>query len=263
MKRTTLARIFPSRAGNRTPRTRPAFPRARREVETNGVSCFPWKAAAATLWFLGVLTVAVWNAPVNADDDRLHLKSIDEGSADLLLIDEKYEIRLYLIGENDKEHMKYRSLFFSHITQSLSLMKKFPEHFQRLRVIRIIFSDHRGQTSNIPRGVIRIGAHNFQPRHRDAFYWAGTIAHEITHQEQHSRIVKMAEVPDDVLEYHANLYELDFLKRAAAPDDMLRSHLEYMARSKVSRLFFDDKEDIGDLIAQFENYLGRTYGFRK
>jgi hypothetical protein len=167
-----------------------------------------------------------------------------------------------LIGEREEEHTRMNSIFFALIKQAMDLMYKVPEHFQRLKVMRIIFSDHAHRTSNIRRGLMRVGQHNYLPRHQDAYYWAGTIVHEITHEEQRLRINRALTVPYDLLEYHASLYELDFLKQVEAPDELLQGRLKHLKRSETSEAFFDEKKDFKTLINESEEYLSKTYGFR-
>lgn len=219
------------------------------------------KFVSRYLWVAVALAGIVWGAPVFGEDDTRYFKTINEGAYDLLLIDKKYGVRLYLIGENGEGHEKLSPLYFSIITQSLDLMRTVPEHYKRLKVMRVILSDHRNPTAYISRGVMRVGAHNYMSHHRDPYYWAGTIAHEITHEEQRLRLSNVKKLPSDLLEYHASLYELDILTRIGAPESLLRRRLNQLKQLEPARTLFDEEKSFKELIEECEQYLSDKYGY--
>jgi hypothetical protein len=215
------------------------------------------------LWVAVALAGVVSGTPGSGEDNARYLKVIDEGTADLLLVDKKYGIRMYVIGENDVSHKKIDSLYFSIITQSLNLIQTVPEHYKRLKVMRVILSDHRNPTAHISRGVMRVGAHNYMSRHLDPYYWAGTIAHEITHEEQRLGFNNVMKLPFDLLEYHASLYELDILKRTGAPEGLLQRRSNHLKNFETSKTLFDEKKSIKELIEDCEKYLSENFGFNR
>ncbi len=219
------------------------------------------KFVSRYLWVAVALTGVVWSTPVSGEDDTRYLKVINEGTADLLLVDKKYGIRLYVIGENGVSHEKIDSLYFSIITQSLNLMQTVPEHYKRLKVMRVILSDHRNPTAHISRGVMRVGAHNYWSRHLDPYYWAGTIAHEITHEEQRLGLINVMKLPYDLLEYHASLYELDFLTRIGAPESLLQRRSHQLKNLETAKTLFDEEKSFKELIEESEQYLSDKYGY--
>lgn len=219
------------------------------------------KFVSRYLWVAVALAGVVWGTPVSGEDDTRYLKVINEGTTDLLLVDKKYGIRLYIIGESGVSHEKIDSLYISIITQSLNLMQTVPEHYKRLKVMRVILSDHRNPTAHISRGVMRVGAHNYMSRHLDPYYWAGTIAHEITHEEQRLGLINVMKLPYDLLEYHASLYELDILKRTGAPEGLLQRRLNHLKNFETSKTLFDEEKGFKELIEECEKYLSENFGF--